>query len=293
MTPFVHWVQTHTKIPRGPAIFACLLAVFAFLTGLVIITVISVDSFVQGAPKYQESINQTLHHIEGIIARFNIDLSFENIRANLAELPLFSFAKKFTGNIFSFLGNLFLVFIFTIFMMTGKPLAKRRKGSLITEIMNKVSSYISTKFTLSVATGIIVWIILISFNVELAFIFGLLTVLLNFIPTIGSIIAVALPLPVLFLQFQFDWQFFVVLALTGVTQFAVGNVLEPKIMGDSMDLHPITILICLMFWGLIWGIPGMFLAVPISAILKIVFNRIEALKPFSEIMAGRIPSRSS
>ena len=162
---------------------------------------------------------------------------------------------------------------------------------MVNEILSKVSAYVSGKFFLSLATGFLVWLVLVLFDVELAFIFALLTVLLNFIPTIGSMLAIALPVPILLLQFQLSWSFFVVLAITGLIQFVIGNVIEPKMMGDSMDLHPITVLICLMFWGLIWGVAGMFLAVPITAILKIAFSRIEATRPFSEILAGRLPSR--
>ncbi|MCB0378509.1 MAG: AI-2E family transporter [Bdellovibrionales bacterium] len=292
MTPMVHGLQNRLKLPRALAILAAVLILFLFLSLIVLVVTVSVDNFVQGAPKYKASLNESIEYLENQM--FLMDFDLDKVREALQSLPLFAYAQKATGQLLSFMGNLFLVFIFTIFMMAGDNGERKKKPTsrLLGEILGKISSYISSKTSLSLITGFIVWLVLFSFNVELAFIFGLLTVLLNFIPTIGSILAVALPLPLVFLQYQFQWQFFAVLILCGVTQFTVGNVIEPKIMGDTMDLHPITVLIGLMFWGLIWGIPGMFLAVPITATLKIIFTRIEATQPLAELLAGRIPSRS-
>ncbi|MBN2224201.1 MAG: AI-2E family transporter, partial [Deltaproteobacteria bacterium] len=100
--------------------------------------------------------------------------------------------------------------------------------------------------------------------------------------------ATLIPVPVILLQFGFCWRLWVVLAVSMVIQFTIGNIIEPKLMGERMDLHPITLLLFLMFWGLVWGIPGMFLAVPITAVLKIVLGRIETTQPLAELMAGRI-----
>lgn len=288
LTPLVYNIQTKLKIPKALAILGAIVLLWLILTSIVLIFIMSVENFVEGMPKYKDSLVKTISFVELKLAQFHIDLELTKIRELMPKV--FTYAQKFTGHLLSFLGNLFLVFIFSIFMLTGENKSSK-KSRLLNEIIQKISSYISSKFFLSLATGVIVWVILLAFNIELAFIFGLLTILLNFIPTIGSIFAIALPLPIVFLQYQFSWPFFIVLILTGLVQFVIGNVIEPKIMGDSMDLHPIAVLICLIFWGLVWGIPGMFLAVPITAILKIIFARIEATQPIAEVLAGRIPTR--
>ena len=289
LTPLVNLIRNKTNIPKAFAVFASLILTALAFTLIVAIVVSSVEDFVQGAPKYSESLNDSIAYVQTQLERFNIEINLEKVRAQLTS-PVLSMAPKLTSQLLSFFGNLFLVFIFTIFMMTGES-RSQSKSPLLKEVLLKVSSYVSSKFFLSLATGVLVWLVLVGFGVELAFIFALLTVLLNFIPTIGSIIAIVLPLPVAFLQFQFGWQFIVILTLTSIIQFGIGNVLEPKVMGDSMDLHPITVLICLIFWGMVWGLAGMFLAVPITAILKIIFSRIEATETLAEIMAGRLPDR--
>ena len=291
LRPVVTWVQNKARAPKGVAIVFSLFLLFFILTVIVLVLITSVENFVEGAPKYKQSLTDSLRFVESQLLAFNINLELSKFQEVIQSLPLLSYAQKLTGHLLNFLGNLFLVFIFTIFMMTGESRSKT-KSKLVKEVLEKVSSYVGAKFILSLITGFLVWLVLLAFGVELAFIFALLTVLFNFIPTIGSLLAVALPLPIVFLQFQFGWNFFTILAITGAIQFTVGNVIEPKVMGESMDLHPITVLICLIFWGMVWGVAGMFLAVPITAVLKIIFNRIEATQPLAEILAGRLPSHT-
>ena len=77
-------------------------------------------------------------------------------------------------------------------------------------------------------------------------------------------------------------------ALPGVVQFAIGNVLEPKLMGKSFGLHPVTILLTLIFWGVLWSVPGMFLATPLTAIAKVLLSRSEFTAPVARLLEGRL-----
>ena len=78
------------------------------------------------------------------------------------------------------------------------------------------------------------------------------------------------------------------IAIPGAIQLTIGNFIAPKIMGDSLDLHPVTILLALMVWGMIWGIVGMLLATPITAVMKILFERLELTRPVGALLAGRL-----
>ncbi len=290
LTPLVMVIKNRMRVPKFLAIVLSLVLLFFVLSMMVLILVNSIENFVAGAPKYKESLSESLVFIETKLASFNIHVQLSQFQEFIQTLPLLSYAQTLTGQLFSFLGYLALVFVFTLFMMTGKS-RQNNNNRFLNEILKKVSVYLSIKFSMSLLTGLLVWIVLLSFGVDLAVIFGLLTVLFNFIPTIGSLLSIVLPLPVVFLQYQFTWPFFAILIVSGAIQFCIGNVLEPKTMGGSMDLHPITVLVCLIFWGMVWGVPGMFLAVPITAVLKILFERIEATEMLAEIMAGRLPSK--
>ena len=118
---------------------------------------------------------------------------------------------------------------------------------------------------------------------------GLLAILLNFIPSIGSIIAAVLPLPVLLLDEGTSLgAAALVIGILGVIQFSLGNVLEPRIMGKSFHLHPITVMLALILWGILWGVVGMLLAVPITATLRIFLARSERTAAVARLMAGRL-----
>ncbi len=119
--------------------------------------------------------------------------------------------------------------------------------------------------------------------------FGLFAFLLNFIPNIGSAIAVFLPLPVVLMSPDVSGTTaLLAIGIPAIIQFCVGSVLGPKVLGDALDLHPVVILMALIFWGTLWGIIGMLLATPMTASLKILFSRVESTRMISEIMAGRL-----
>ena len=153
----------------------------------------------------------------------------------------------------------------------------------------KIDLRLSVKIVTSLATALLIWIVLMAFKVKLAFLFGMFFFLLNFIPSVGSIIAVLLPTPVLFLQYGFGANFFVVLGLMIALEFTIGNLIEPRFLGDGMDLHPVVVIASLIFWSLVWGVPGAFLSVPITASIKIVLGKIKHTRPVAELLAGRLP----
>ena len=245
----------------------------------------SVENFATGASAYKGRLLEVVDSTSRLAERWGYSFEPTLIRQELEKLPVFDFARKATGGAFSFVGNISLIFIFFIFLILGEGRAK--KNSLISEVQTRISKYVSAKFLLSFATGLLTGLVLLICGIELAFMFAALTFLLNFIPNVGSLVAILLPLPVAFLQYGFGWQFTVVFCVCGAIQMVIGNVLEPKMMGESMDLHPITILVFLMFWGLVWGVPGMFLAVPITAIIKIILSRMEPTRGLAEFLAGR------
>jgi len=115
---------------------------------------------------------------------------------------------------------------------------------------------------------------------------ALLVFLLNYIPTFGSLLSTIFPVLITFLKYGFCLRLVLVAAGLMLMQFAMGNVLEPQVMGKSMNLSPIIILLSLVFWGWLWGLVGMFLAVPITAVIKIVFESIPGLRPVAAAMSG-------
>ncbi|WDI40353.1 AI-2E family transporter [Bremerella sp. P1] len=181
-----------------------------------------------------------------------------------------------------------MVVIFLFFLLLGSSQATLPENTW-QEIDTKIREYILTKSLISFFTGIAFGFVLWLFDIPLAAVFALLAFLFNFIPNIGPILACLLPLPLILLDPEMTWwEMTLVISLSSAVQIVSGNVIEPRMMGDSFDVHPIAILLALMFWSLIWGMIGMFLAVPITAIMKILFAKFEMTRPLADLLAGRI-----
>lgn len=193
-----------------------------------------------------------------------------------------------TNTVLDLFSLILLVIIFVGFLLVGGA-GKRRYTGVAAQVERGVRRYIITKAILSAATGFLVFLLLNMLGVRYAVTFGAFAFLLNFIPSLGSIIATLLPIPVVLLSPEATLaHVLLVVLLPGSVQFTIGNIIEPKVMGTAMELHPVMVLMSLIFWGMLWGFEGMLLAVPLTAITKIVFTRIEVTRPVAELMAGKI-----
>ncbi|MEC8494142.1 MAG: AI-2E family transporter [Planctomycetota bacterium] len=183
------------------------------------------------------------------------------------------------------------VVIFLLFLLLEQR--NERDSGVGGEVRERVKQYISVKVLTSAVTGIAVGLALWAVGAPMPMLFGLVTFLLNFIPTIGSVIAVALPLPLLLATDATTLTIVLALALPGAIQFAVGQIWENKLLGDAFDLRASVVLLALVFWGKIWGIVGMILATPIAAVLKTLMEGQELTRPLARLMGQAGGSASS
>ena len=135
-------------------------------------------------------------------------------------------------------------------------------------------------------TGVLSYLVLVTVGVDFAALWGMLIFLLNFIPTIGSILAVIPPILLSLVQFKGLTPFFIVMSSLISIQIIIGNILEPRLAGKSLNLSPLVILLSLVLWGKIWGIVGMFLCVPITVILNIVLANFESTKSIAIMLSA-------
>ncbi|MCA8979058.1 MAG: AI-2E family transporter [Planctomycetes bacterium] len=187
-----------------------------------------------------------------------------------------------------------LVMIFLMFLLGGRQnFDIRENRTTLGVVERQVRSYLLTKIIASLATGVLTAIALRMIGVPSAMLFGLLAFLLNFIPSIGSILAALLPVPMALITFDLGTSSGIVsviltLAVPGSIQFLIGNVIEPKVMGDSLDLHPVVVMLSLIFWGTIWGPIGMLLATPITAVIRLMLEKLEPTQPIARAMSGKL-----
>ncbi len=275
--------------PKWLALTVAAVLFVAFFVGVVAFTVNSVGEFLKGTEIYRQNLIATISDLLNRLQEHGITVDKNFIESYLHDLPLFNWVKNVGGKLFNVFSNFTLIVLFMTFFLFGSKKTPPLTNPAIKEMLANVSVYLSVKLMASIVTGILVAIVMVGFHAKLAVLFALLAFLLNFIPSVGSIVAVLLPVPVLFLQFGFGPQFFVVLGLLSAIEFIIGNLVEPRFLGEGMDLHPAAVVASLIFWTLIWGAPGAFLSVPITASIKIVLSKIKLTRPVAEFLAGRLP----
>ena len=259
--PIIDYQIDFLHVHRIVAVFVSLcLIVFLFV---IIVPFIgsSVVTFLQSADDYNNKLLILIDLSVSKLREFNIEIDRETIRSSLNTLPLLDWASSILSNSANFISKLVLVIIMTLFLLLGKK--SENTSPEWNDIIGHVKKYIFTKFITSTITGILAGLIYWFLNLELAFIFGSLTFLLNFIPVVGSIIAVLLPIPIAVLQFSDISSVILIILLPLFVHQIIGNIIEPKIFGDAFGLHPITIILSLIFWGMIWGFIGVLLAAPL------------------------------
>ena len=284
--PIINFQINKLRVHRLVAVFVSLLLIVFLFIIIVPFLLGSVATFLESASDYNSKVLILIDYLINRLQEFSIIIDREIVRNTFMNLPFLDWASKVLSNSANFLSKFFLVVIMTLFLLLGK--VPKNTSHEWKEIVLHVEKYLFTKFLTSAATGILTGLIYWFLGLELALIFGTLTFILNFIPVFGSIIAVLIPLPVAFLQFTDPNSLLLVILLPTIVHVVIGNILEPKIFGDAFGLHPITIILSLIFWGMLWGIVGVLLAAPITAIIKITFERFKTTAPISKILEGKI-----
>lgn len=274
------------NVPRVVGLLTALL-LFMALAGLSVAFISnSISSFADGANIYTEKLNDTLQWAAVTAQKFGVKANSDLLTETFNRLPVLNMVRTMGSGVVSLLTNISLVTLFLIFIFMGRA---TEKTTLVGSIEKQISYYLIVKIIVSLLAAVLVWIALTVIHTELAMMFAVLTFVLNFIPNIGPFIATLLPMPVLFLQYGFDWRIILAACLLTAIHFVIGNVLETKWLGKGMDLNPVVVIASLIFWALVWGPVGALLAVPLTAIVKMILERSEPTKPFAELLAGRMP----
>lgn len=288
VSPLVDTVQVRLRTPRPLAVLVALVVVglLVFLPGALISS--SVRSLAAKGPAYEARLVQMGEGAMATLQGWGVPLDAAALRGSLEDLPVAGMVLEALNQAASSLTNVLLVLVFVVYLVAGRTPNQEQRG-IWREIDARIKRYIAVKVIGSAATGLLVGGILAILGLDLAVVFGLLAFLLNFVPSVGSVVATLLPLAVALVQFDAAWRIVLVLALPGALQLVIGNVIEPRFLGSALELHPITILLALVFWGMLWGVTGMLLAAPITAVLRIVLERLDATRPLADLLVGRLP----
>ena len=294
LAPAVNFLVRRLRFPAPLAVagVVLLLLLASWGTGLVIHQ--RLFAFAKAFPAYQTKIAALLAHYGSELNIPPAVLKEADWSTQLGPIVL-----KTSRFFISFITNVVLVMVFLVFMLLAKPYANDKLRAAFTPdraetlialtntISRQIGAYLGALFMISLATGLLVWGILAWIGVEFAFTWGLLAFLLNFIPTIGSIVSGIPPVLMALVQHSPDaWPAATAAFALLAIHMGLGNLIAPKIYGDRLNLSPVVILLFLVFWGWLWGVAGALLAVPLAAAIQIALAQIPALAPLAVLMGS-------
>ena len=250
------------------------------------------------APQYQQSL---LAAIQRVAVFFGIEAepTWATLRQELlAQINL----QRLFGSLLASLGSILVTFavvgLYATFLLLERrsfptklanlsddPKRVERIRELIQAVNRRIGSYLALKTLLSILLGVVCWVVMALYGLEFAALWAVLAAFLNFMPYIGSVLGVVFPVLMAIVQFEDLGVILTLLMALTAVQFAIGNFLDPYVMGNSLNLSPFAILISLAVWSELWGIPGAFLAVPITAIMTIVFSEFPGTRPVAVLLS--------
>ncbi|MEC7838998.1 MAG: AI-2E family transporter [Chlamydiota bacterium] len=255
----------------------------------------NITQIIIALPGYQERLVTVINDLSDWAGLKNPP----NVGSILNQDHLVSFVSGVAQTMTSIAGNMGIILIYVLFLILEREsfdsklsamikdksrLAKTQRG--IKKVSSQIQSYLRIKTFLSILTAVCSYGIMIFIGVDFASFWAQLIFFFNFIPTIGSIIGTALPCILTLLQFDSWGPFIFVTSLLILLQFVIGNILEPRLIGKTVNLSGLVIIVSLALWGNIWGITGMFLCVPIMVMANIFFANFEKTRPIAIMLSS-------
>lgn len=245
--------------------------------------------------KYEPNIDAIIKNLNTF---FHLDI-ITSVKSIIGDFDYGTVLGKIANGISGLLGDTFMIVIYALFLFLEESsfkiklqrmFASSQNGSqsfqsILKKIEISISNYLRLKTYVSLLTGILSYFILLMVGVDSAPFWAFLIFLLNYIPTVGSLIGTVFPAIFCLIQFGEFTPFLIVLFAVGGVQVVVGNIIEPKLFGKSLNLSPLVTILSLAVWGKIWGITGMVLSVPITVILIIIFSQFDKTKNIAILLS--------
>jgi predicted PurR-regulated permease PerM len=250
------------------------------------------------APQFEASL---LNAIQAIAERMGVETTptWTTLRRDLLALVSL---QRLIGSTFisvsAIAGSLIVVFLYGAFLLLEKrafaakldrlssdPDRVARLRRIVADVNGKIGTYLALKTVVGVAQGLVAWAVMSFFDLQFAAFWAVLIGLLNYVPYIGTVLSIFFPVAFATMQFADLGMVLTLLAALSVGQFAIGFFLDPWLLGNSLNLSPFVILVSITVWGALWGIPGAFLAVPVTASMVMVFAEFAATRPIAVLLS--------
>ncbi len=257
----------------------------------------SFNSIIKTHHDYDDNISNIIMTLN---SSFDIDVE-SYVKDNIATLDVKAIAGELFNAISTILSSALMILLFVVFIFIeetqfDKKLQKifiknEKKYKSLMETLSKiewsVARYLGIKTIVSLITGFFSYLVFALCDLNFAVFWAFLIFLLNFIPTIGSLLATVFPAVFSLLQFGDFSTGLVIFFVVGFIQVIIGNFLEPKWLGNSMNISPLLSIISLVFWGAIWGTTGMIISVPVTVVILIILSQFESYQSLAILLSEK------
>ncbi len=256
----------------------------------------SIATLANSYPKYESNVAVITSMIN---STFNINV-MDQLQSQFSNFNFGIILQLVFNSLSSILSNAFVILLYTLFIFLEEAHFSTKLRAVfphenqylkithtIEKIEKSIADYIGLKTLVSLTSGILSYIVLLIIGIDSPVFWASLISLMNFIPTIGPLVGTAFPALFSLLQFGEFAPGIMVLVFIGLIQLLVGNILEPKLMGRSLNISSLITIMSLFFWGAIWGITGMIVSIPITVIMVIIFSQFEKTKSIAIILSAK------
>ncbi|MEM7573193.1 MAG: AI-2E family transporter [Bacteroidota bacterium] len=262
--------------------------------------VANVNEFILTAPNYMGKIDDLLLQVHNLLGRDGLPWTIDTIK--YGDQLVANYSILLSG-VTSIAKGFFLIILYVIFLLIEQgsfhrkikamgltPSQQSRYDRVVSQVNSSMRKYLGVKTFTSALTAVLSYIVFYAIQLDYAVFWAFLIFLFNFVPTIGSITATILPGLLALLQFDGISQFLVIAIGVSGIQVLVGNIIEPRMMGDTLNISPLVIVLALIIWSILWGVAGMLLSVPITVMIIIFCAQFPATRNVAILLSkdGRI-----
>ncbi len=284
------------RLPRWVLTSISAVLLLSFLVFAVEMISANIQHISRTLPVYEQNINKITQSIN---QQFDVDV-MTMVNDFAKDLNFGDILSTIFSALTSIFGSAFTVLLYLIFLLLEEPIFPKKikamypdqkkynhVNELIDKIDRSIGNYIALKTLVSLLTGFLSYFVLLLIGVDAPLFWAFLIFILNFIPTIGSLIATIFPAIFAVLQFGEISPGVLILVIVGAIQLVVGNLVEPRVMGNSLNISPLVVFLTLSLWGVMWGVVGMLLSVPITVILIIIMSEFPGTRPLAVLLSQK------
>lgn len=295
-TPALAWMR-RKGVPKWGALFVIAFVLLDVGSLLALMTTGALEGFKDSLPSYQERFAALAEHFGGLMAGTGIDNPTAAAMDLMDPSRLMALVPQLLSSVSGVFATGLLVLLTVIFILLEVPtIAPKLKAAFqitpdgearLQRMLDNINRYMQIKALTSLATAVCVWILLWFFGIDFALLWAVLAFFLNFLPVVGNILMMVPAVLLALVQVDLTTSLFVAAGYL-VINTAIGNVIEPRIMGKGLGISTLSVFIALLVWGWLFGTVGMFLAVPLTTALIIVLDASPHTRPFAIMMGPAI-----